>query len=119
MSNKLTPQEVFEHVKALWPSAESITKLGSGYAICYKQNEACSVPIDWPEGVTEWPPQPRWETPVLPDDGGKECEFSDDGKEWVEAMLIGYVQTYRMKWRSTNQPYNYCRIDRNKWPRGK
>jgi len=121
--SKLTPEQVFEHVKALWPSVDSITKVGSGYGICHKQNEVCSVHVDWPEGVTEWPMPPKWELPSFPDDFNQQVRFRDhEGQLWRYGILVGYNVDSTDQWIVRgNGMYEstccrICEIDRNLHP---
>jgi hypothetical protein len=37
-------------------------------------------------------PAKKYREPVLPQDYGKECEFSDDGEHWVYSTLIGWCK---------------------------
>lgn len=116
---KLTPEQAFEACKALWPETERIfcnrmvvvNKHGLG--IC----ALTTVNIDWPEGVTEWPPQSLWEEPVLPFDSGKECEVSDDNRHWMLNTVRGFDCRHDYKWKAGNGGlFRYCRIDRNRYP---
>ena len=123
-TGKLTPEQAFAHVKALWPCAERLRLTTTGITWAY---EADGVPykalryveIDWPKGVTEWPLQPKWETPVLPFDWGKECEFSDDGDAFEQSTLSQYAkndESDKYVWCSASRYYAFCRIDRNRYP---
>lgn len=120
MSKQLTPAEAFEHVKALWPSVRVIyiTQNGSMAREHGGHEKSPIFTIDWPDGVTEWPPQPKWETPVLLTDLGKECEFSADSEEWFVDILVG-VRKYKdgyLKWEGARYLQKFCRIDRNRYP---
>jgi hypothetical protein len=54
--------------------------------------------------------------PVLPADYGKVCEFSYDGKCWIEGKLGGYCladwSITQFRWRNNNgTAYRHCRIE--------
>jgi hypothetical protein len=53
--------------------------------------------------------------PKLPDDAGKVCEFSDDGENWTEAILVGYDNAHQVyKWISDNKCWMKARIEEDK-----
>jgi len=121
---KLTPQEAFEHVKALWPDTVSIRLHNHGNTLLIDNQSLLmhlELKFDWPPGITEWPPQPKWEEPVLPDDWGKLCELSHDSITWQTEKLAGFTKLNdrdERLWRNTEgRWFKYCRIDRNKYPR--
>ena len=57
--------------------------------------------------------------PVLPADWGKECEFRDDGKEWITEKLQGYDKDGNhdlITWVSENEYWGYARIEVTEQP---
>ena len=99
MTKKLTPAEAWSHVKALWPDATSIVRKDAmlkndmvvtikgsiGDAIALKL-----VDIDWPEGITQWPPIEEWRDAVWPQDWGKGARFRDsESYSWRKGFLGG------------------------------
>jgi len=61
------------------------------------------------------PPEPEYREPVLPADAWKECEFSNDGEEWVYFKLGGFINHTDLKWRALIAydlvyGYEHCRI---------
>jgi hypothetical protein len=102
MTKKLTPEEAWEHVKALWPDADCISRRNeTTYFDCAVYVGNTQLPlsfinIDWPEGVTRWPPpESKWRHAEMPRDYGKPCEVSDDGTEWTPAIICGYMPNDR------------------------
>jgi hypothetical protein len=56
----------------------------------------------------------KYREPKLPDDFGKECEFSHDGVEWAKSKLEGWLSCYaseRLPWSCEKGCFEYCRIE--------
>jgi hypothetical protein len=56
----------------------------------------------------------KYREPVLPQDWGKWCEFSDDGVEWLQDKLMGYGANFSNKtfpWLSTVAAHSFARIE--------
>lgn len=92
----LTPEQAWEHVKALWPEAARIRKVAERQAEIEGkggfQTFTDSI-IDWPEGVDRWPmveAKVAYREPTIAD-WNQECEFSDDEKTWETHKLWGFV----------------------------
>lgn len=101
-------EEAWEHVRALWPDATHMTKF-------VMENNFSITSIDWPEGVTQWPPkepEPAYETPRILEHWGLECEFRDDENDvWVISTLRGYVPGANKPWGADSWTrWRYARI---------
>lgn len=60
-------------------------------------------------------PGDEYRAPVLPQDAGKECEFSDDGASWVSGILTGYASLDvrdDSPWCDGKRYYKHARIRR-------
>jgi len=86
------------------------------YVQCYKGGVFC-VP-SWFARIGDVPELPvmerKYREPVLPQDWGKWCEFSDDGDKWLQDRLMGYGANLTSKcfpWVSTGSTYNFARIE--------
>ena len=80
--SKLTPQQAWEHVKALFPNATHMTRDIDCW-FCWLPRRERTVTyfvgdnINWPKGVDRWPPpEPRWREATMAD-VGKIVEVSD------------------------------------------
>jgi hypothetical protein len=89
----LTPQQAFEHCKALWPNIDFIGKHEGGHdngwvKIGYALERLGTI-IDWPPGVDRWPPpEPKYREPTMADrDKMIEVRLCEND-EWVKAKLI-------------------------------
>ena len=102
---EMTPAEAWEHAKALWPDAVKIER--NKYDTCNvhdNKGHLCRViamrQIEWPEGMTEYPPPQKLYRPaIMPTVGefvdfGKEAEFSDDGFKYT--TFKGKIAGYRL-----------------------
>jgi hypothetical protein len=52
----------------------------------------------------------QYREPKLPDDAGKQCEFSDDGKDWTASALTGFNDGIR-PWSSLVRRWKLSRIE--------
>lgn len=53
----------------------------------------------------------QYRQPVLPDDAGKPCQFSDDGKKWTTDTLIGFsLADDRAPWEGKRFLWDHARI---------
>ena len=61
------------------------------------------------------PAEPQYRIPSLPDDAGKECEFSDDNENWHRRKLAYWIGTeYSFVWWSdSGDLYKYARIKKD------
>ena len=60
------------------------------------------------------PPEPEYREPVLPQDAGKPCEFSDDGSKWHSGSLYGWTQFTRQWVSGSHQKkWRHCRIQKD------
>ena len=107
----ITPQQAFEAIKVLNPEIVTLHPKhpqwesdhwvhGNGLRVSFR----CSVGIDWPEGVTQWPmPEKKWRKATVNDvdpKNPKVCRFreknygygSDGWGEWIFCHLI-YVNS--------------------------
>ena len=93
--SKLTPQQAWEHVKALWPNAPRILKYkGDQFIIDSSSRE---VNIDWPEGVDRWPPlEPKYREPTMADVGKMVEVRQNPQQEWKHRNLI-YISNAKSK----------------------
>jgi len=82
--SKLTPEQAWVHVKALWPNATCMEK----FAMI---NNFSITSIDWPAGVDRYPPKEEWRDAVWPQDWGKPCRvYNYDLEQHEDAgVLIG------------------------------
>lgn len=98
MTKKLTPQEAWERVRALIPSASCMYMSGGvvrvreagGHEKRFEQ-----LQIDWPEGVDIWPPKEterKWRDARMPEDWGKPVQYFFTKKclDFYEGTLVGY-----------------------------
>lgn len=122
--SKLTPQQAYEHIKALFPSKEviSIHSTENGNVWVHEEELRHSgkpayfsigkIEIDWPEGVDRWPPMEEWVDAVMPQDYGKPCRHRDDHESWKEGVLVGesVVRNAVYRW-ITEHPVNGTRYD--------
>ena len=71
-----------------------------------KVGEVATSGLVFARPVAEEPPkpaEPEYREPVLPADAGERCEFSNDGNEWRNGSLDGYLKGYAHSgWRDTN-----------------
>jgi RES domain-containing protein len=101
MNSKMSPEQAWVHVKALWPEAKYIRRScdkihADGVKMSWDQClgdfvRLDYVDIDWPEGMDRYPPELKeeWRDAAWPDDWSKPCRIAhcnDDGTVWV---LIG------------------------------
>lgn len=81
MSNRITPQQAFEHLTALWPDTAEIRKHNHGDTLLIAEDglpDRLQLKIDWPEGVDRWPmPELKWRDARMPEDYGKAARFSN------------------------------------------
>lgn len=112
----MTPEQAWEHVKALDHRAECITPyFGSHKSVGVQlgNDRVYSIPvaIDWPEGVDRWPPvEVEYREPRMPEDYGKEIEVRDlQTKDWQSATLGGFAKDYigSCKW-LTEDGHRWC-----------
>ena len=82
----ITPQQAYEAAKVLWPDLTLIKKFNG---------DGCTVPvkspfeIDWGD-IDQYPlPEPEWVDAVFPQDVGKPCRISIDGRNWRETTICG------------------------------
>ena len=73
---ELTPQEVLDLYRVVFPSAEQIMKTGSSFCIKLGRSE---VPINW-GSLIEYPSQKKWRVPTDADKG-KTCQYWDNGEQ--------------------------------------
>jgi hypothetical protein len=106
--SKLTPEQAWVHVKALWPDAEYIRKGCQKLSTdgVYRGRDIDSfIPlhhcnIDWPEGVTQWPPNEEWRDAVVPtigkfEDWGLPCRVRDSESDpWFKSKILGYDESF-------------------------
>lgn len=55
----------------------------------------------------------EYREPNLPDDWGKQCEFSEDGKTWTSSKLLGYCKindSDHVSWSDGLEYYRHARI---------
>lgn len=97
--SKLTVEQAWQHVKALWPDAAFIIKNGLHPGTIYQCKESfCeqhadfTARIDWPEGVIRWPPrEPTYREPTQAD-VGKMVEVRDAEHEtWKKKVLLAIL----------------------------
>jgi hypothetical protein len=66
------------------------------YVQCYKTGVVCAP--SWFAMIGDVPELPvmekKYREPVLPQDWGKECEFSDFGEYWVWSGLVGWCKDH-------------------------
>jgi len=56
----------------------------------------------------------QYREPVLPEDYGKQCEFSDDGETWEVSALEGFVKFVKdavAPWCASSSFHKFCRIE--------
>jgi hypothetical protein len=81
--SKLTPEQAWSHVKALWPNATCMEK----FAMI---NNFSITSIDWPEGVDRYPPKEEWRDAVWPDDWNKPCRYKRiKADNWQDGYIVG------------------------------
>jgi hypothetical protein len=93
---RLTPQQAWEHVRALWPSATHIRQVNGGQ--CEIEGKGgyqtfTDKVIDWCD-LTQWPPpEPaeQWEDAEFPRDCGKNCRYllSTLSDEYESGKIVG------------------------------
>ena len=120
MNKKLTPEEAWSHVKALWPDAEYIRKRDDTIRddLVYRGPSLGKSPrlvgceIDWPPGIYRYPPKEEWRDAEMPRDWGKEVRFSDDKRRWNEGKLCGFLESVeRYPWLDElGAVYTYCQV---------
>lgn len=95
----MTPEQAWEHVRALWPDAAFIVKNGLHPGTIYQCQESfCeqhadfTARIEWPEGVVRWPPrEPQYREPT-PADVGKMVQVRDYADHnWRECELLAVL----------------------------
>lgn len=79
----------------------------SGNAQMRRQQEPCL----WYRRKIE-PPEPEYREPVLPADGGMECEFSEEGDFWSSGRLGG-VRIGRGWFSTGGVCWRHCRIKKD------
>ena len=95
---KLSPQRAFECIKELWPDTTQIVK--SNFHIVVFENDDVArrlrVAIDWPDGVTEWPPNEKWR-PAKPEDipNRPACRVKVADR-WFNGYELSAAQTNRV-----------------------
>ena len=100
---KLTPQQAWEHVKALWPNAPRILKYKSDQFII--DSSSREVNIDWPPGVDRWPPpEPKYREPTMADVGKMVEVRYNERQHWIPRKLI-YVlrEGFRLRFTTVSQ----------------
>jgi hypothetical protein len=55
-------------------------------------------------------PGDEYREPLLPQDAGKECEFSDDGVTWALSKLLYWNDNPSHPWQSKHSMHRFCRI---------
>jgi hypothetical protein len=87
----MSPEEVFAHAKALWPTIDKITRTSSDtatvapYIVCH---------CDWPDGMIRFPPEPpKYRGAQWPKDAEsppKKARFKQSkNDEWNYQFLAG------------------------------
>lgn len=98
--SKLSPEQAWQHVKALWPDAEYIRKGCQKLSTdgVYRGRDIDSfIPlhhceIDWPDGMTRYPPPEPQHREPWQDDVGKMVEVRDRKEQpWKKQMLLAIL----------------------------
>lgn len=100
--SKLTPEQAWQHVKALYKDADGIEQGSSNQETVvrmgqyqrpltlYRMNE-----IDWPEGMDRYPPpEPQYREPTQADVGKMVEVRYNDVSDWSERMLIAILPSH-------------------------
>lgn len=131
--SKLTPEQAFAHLKAVWPDLSSIESIPGADIICRRSHTSISqtwntspMAIDWPEGVHQWPPKGQWRDARLEDlpnkmrarvrDSEKEAWLADFNNEDYFLIGVQYLPaltrkswiTHRRHGGSLN--WQYCQV---------
>lgn len=95
MSEKITPEQAWQHVKALWPDAIGLSRDEFGASLLFRnRSNGLSVSIDWPEGMDRYPPaEPTYREPTQAD-VGKMVEVRDHhSQRWQTHELLAILPT--------------------------
>ena len=97
---KITPAEALSRIQALWPDVTTIAQNGTGISCDPRPSAPMAafgaspgIQIDWPEGVSQWPPKGAWRG-AKPDDmlNPKKLKARaryEGGSPWREGTLEG------------------------------
>lgn len=116
----MTPKQLFEIVKQLYPTITRIHKNPNSRNLIQIDKEGSTdsamrieCDVDW--GVTSSYPEPQWRDPIMPYDWNKEARFSDNGKDWIDGVICGkaLVSVNGFCWWSGKGTYKFCQIKKD------
>jgi hypothetical protein len=95
--SKLTPEQAWQHVKALWPLADFLQKDAIGTLIRFSDASTVwesmyHIDIDWGD-LTQWPPKEEWRDAVKADCFTEQvCRWRESvDHTWKTGALIGFL----------------------------
>ena len=98
MNNKITPQQALDAVRQLNPEVTHLTLNVPTWVTAFDGMELqfsfYAPNIDWPKGVTQWPPpEPKWTIPTDEDARSRPaCRVRDSiSDEWLEGGMLVYA----------------------------
>lgn len=118
--------DAFKAIKVLWPDTRNITKHNYGNTLISDMNGwpyVIECKIDWPDGVTFWPPpEEKWRPAAMKDlIEQREARFSDytiyeplprrERTLWSTGRIHGFRHSHEYPWMSsTGVWFKYCEV---------
>jgi len=118
-SNKLTPEQAWQHVKAIMPFAKALKKRNALFNSHYIELphdqfiELLCCEIEWPDGMYSYPPEPekQWRAAVMPADWGRRCRVKNHGStEWQETYVLGCTMNGKRWFADNRNIWDQCEV---------